>query len=153
MPRNIISIVKPSRCTEVSNLFYFGMTLFHVSVGLSVHHQEFKNLHTATDIFQTDTTDCLVRHCCMFASKQTAVSVWHTSYVCCCMQILELLMVKQTAVSVSHMSVAVCKVLNSWWSSSQQYLFDKCLLLYVNSWTPDGQAVSSFCLTNACCCM
>jgi len=25
---NIISIVKPSRCTSVSNLFYFGMTLY-----------------------------------------------------------------------------------------------------------------------------
>ena len=25
--RNIISIVKPTRCTNVSNLFYFGMTL------------------------------------------------------------------------------------------------------------------------------
>jgi len=26
--RNIISIVKPNRCTIVSNLFYFGMTLY-----------------------------------------------------------------------------------------------------------------------------
>jgi len=26
--RNIISIVKPTRCTNVSNLFYFGMTLY-----------------------------------------------------------------------------------------------------------------------------
>jgi len=25
---NIISIVKPTRCTNVSNLFYFGMTLY-----------------------------------------------------------------------------------------------------------------------------
>ena len=29
--RNIISIVKPTRCTNVSNLFYFGITL-HISV-------------------------------------------------------------------------------------------------------------------------
>jgi len=36
----------------------------HVSDGLSVHHQEFKTVHTATGICQTDT-----------ASKQTAVSV------------------------------------------------------------------------------
>jgi len=27
MHRNIISIVNPTRCTNVSNLFYFGMTL------------------------------------------------------------------------------------------------------------------------------
>jgi len=26
--RNIISVVKPTRCTNVSNLFYFGMTLY-----------------------------------------------------------------------------------------------------------------------------
>jgi len=25
---NIISITKPTRCTNVSNLFYFGMTLY-----------------------------------------------------------------------------------------------------------------------------
>ena len=71
----IISIVKPTRCTTVSNLFYFGMTL-HVSDGLSVHHLEFKTVHTATGISQRDT--------------------------------------------------AVCSL-----ASRQQYLFGKCLLLYV----------------------
>jgi len=55
--RNIISIVKPTRCTNV--LFYFGMTV-HVSDGLSVHHQEFKTVHTETDICQTDTAVCTV---------------------------------------------------------------------------------------------
>jgi len=43
---NIISIVKPTRCTNVSNLYYFGMTLY------------------------------MYRYCCLLASKQTAVSVW-----------------------------------------------------------------------------
>jgi len=37
-----------------------------VSGGLSVHHQEFKTVHTATGICQTDTAVCL---------KHTAVSV------------------------------------------------------------------------------
>ena len=32
------SIVKPTRCNNVSNLFYFGIIL-HVSDSLSVHHQ------------------------------------------------------------------------------------------------------------------
>jgi len=54
-----ISIVNPTRCTSVTNLFYFGMSL-HVSDGLSVHHQEFKTLHTATGICQTDTAVCTV---------------------------------------------------------------------------------------------
>ena len=98
------SIVKPTRCTNVSNLFYFGTTLYmfrtvfpsiirssrlyiqqqafvkqillsacnqclkfilfwndtlHVSGGLSIHHQEFKTVHTATGICQTDTAVCL----------------------------------------------------------------------------------------------
>jgi len=40
----------------------------HVSDGLSVHHQEFKTVHTATGIRETYTGVCLF--------KQTAVSVW-----------------------------------------------------------------------------
>jgi len=50
----------------------------HVSDGLSVHHQVFKTVHTATSICQTDTAVCLLVP-----------------------------------------------------ASSQQYLFDTCLLLYV----------------------
>jgi len=80
---NIISIVKPTRCNNVSNLFYFWNDTLHVSDGISVHHQEFKSVHTATSICQTDTAVCLLL------------------------------------------------------ANRQQYLFDKCLLLYVQSWTPD----------------
>jgi len=75
------SIVKPTRCINVSNLFCWSNTL-HVSDGLSVHHQEFKTVRTATDICQTDTAHCLL-------------------------------------------------------VSRQQYLFDICLLQYVQSLTPD----------------
>ena len=75
------SIVKPTRCINVSNLFYWSNTL-HVSDGLSVHHQELKTVHTAAGICQTDTAVCLL-------------------------------------------------------ASSRQYLFDICLLLYVQSLTPD----------------
>jgi len=32
----------------------------HVSDGLSVHHHEFKTVHTATGICQTDTAVCLL---------------------------------------------------------------------------------------------
>ena len=78
--RNIISTVKPTRGTNVSNLFYFGMTLW-----------------------------CLI---------------------------------------------AVCLL-----ASIQQYLSDKYLLLYVQSWIPDDgrkdrpRHVEWICLTNTCCCM
>jgi len=62
-----ISIVKPTRRTSVSNLFYFGIT-FHVSDGLSVHHQQLKTPHTVTGTCQTNTAVYLL-------SKQTAVFV------------------------------------------------------------------------------
>ena len=32
----------------------------HISEGLSVHHQQFKTVHTATGICQTDTAVCLL---------------------------------------------------------------------------------------------
>jgi len=62
-------------------ILFWNETL-HVSDGLFVHHQEYKTIHTATGICQTDTVLCLL-------------------------------------------------------ASRQQYLFDKCLLLYVQSCTPD----------------
>ena len=65
--------------------FFFWNDTLHVSDGLSVHHQEFKTVHTARSICQTHTAVCLL-------------------------------------------------------ASRQQYVFDKCLLLYVQSWTPyDGR--------------
>ena len=51
----------------------------HVSDGLSVHHQQFKTVHTATGICQTDTAVCLL------ASRQQYLFG-------CCMYSLELLM-------------------------------------------------------------
>ena len=60
----------------------FWNNTLHVSDGPSVHHQEFKTVHTATGIRQTDTAVCLL-------------------------------------------------------ASRQQYLFDICLLLYVQFSTPD----------------
>jgi len=50
----------------------FRNDTLHASDGLSVHHQEFKTVHIAIVICQTDTAVCLLAE----ASKQTAVSVW-----------------------------------------------------------------------------
>jgi len=68
-------------------ILFWNDTL-HVSDGLSVHHQQFKTVHTATGICQTDTAVCLL-----------AGTRWN------------------------------------WYplASRQQYLFDICLLLYVQS--------------------
>jgi len=40
-------------------ILFWNDTL-HVSDGLSVHYQEFKTVHTATGICQTDTAVCLL---------------------------------------------------------------------------------------------
>jgi len=76
--RNIIPIVKPTRCTNVTNLFYFGMTV-HVSDGLSVHHQQLKTVHTA------------IKQILLCACYQADNSISLTN-ACCCMYSLELLM-------------------------------------------------------------
>jgi hypothetical protein len=87
-----IPVVKPTRCTSFSNYLFLHNTL-HVSEGLSVHHQEFRTVHTATGICQTDRAtrewEGISFHLVPF-SKRVTLSVW-------------------------HMPVAVCTVLNSWW--------------------------------------
>jgi len=40
--------------------FPFCSSTLHVSDSLSVHHQESKNVHTASGICQTDSADCLL---------------------------------------------------------------------------------------------
>jgi len=64
---------------ECIKFILFWNDIPHVSDGLPVHHQEFKTLHTATGICQTDTAVCLL------ASRQQYLFG-------CCMYILELLM-------------------------------------------------------------
>ena len=83
MHRNIISIVKPTRYTNVSNLFYFGMTLY-------IFRTLFPSIISSSRLYiQQPNT-----HCCLLASGYPL-------------------------------------------ASRQQCVFDKCLLLCVQSWTPD----------------
>jgi hypothetical protein len=54
---------KTTRCTSFSNLFIsFRINTLHVSDGLSVHHQEFKTVPTATITCLTYTSCCLYGH-------------------------------------------------------------------------------------------
>jgi len=85
-----ISTVKPTRCTNVSNLFYFGMKLYMFrtvfppiisSSRLYIQQQAFVRQILLSACWQADSSICL--------------------------------------------------------TSTQQYLFDICLLLYVQSWTAD----------------
>jgi len=41
-------------------IYLFLNATLHASDGLSVHHQQFKTVHTATGIRQTDTAVCLL---------------------------------------------------------------------------------------------
>ena len=47
----------------VYQIYLLQNDTLHVSDGLSVYHQEFKTVHTATGICQTDTTVCLLASC------------------------------------------------------------------------------------------
>jgi len=78
-------------------ILFWNDTL-HVSDGLSAHLQQFKTVHTATDICQTDTANCLGASSRQYLLDGTP---WN---------------------SISFPL-----------ASNQQYLFDICLLLYVQS--------------------
>ena len=91
---DLISTAKPTRCTNVSNIFiferhstYFGRS-FRPSSG--VQDCTYSNRHLSN------------RYCCLFAS-------WYEVELCLIPTI------KQTAVSLWHMPVAVCTILNYWW--------------------------------------
>jgi len=52
----------------MSQIYFIWSNTLHVSDGLSVHHQEFQIVHTATGVCQTDTAVCLLarRQQCLF---------------------------------------------------------------------------------------
>ena len=115
---------------NVSNLFL--KRNLHVSDGLSVHHREYKTVHTATG--------CLLasghlsnRYCCLLASG-------HLSNRYCCLLASGHLSNRYCCLLASwHLSNRYCCLLASGYplASRQQYLFDKWLLLYVQSCIPD----------------
>ena len=66
---------KTNQMHQCIKFILFWNDTLHVSDGLSVHHQQFKTVHTATGIHETDTAVCLL--------KQTAVSVWQMPVAVC----------------------------------------------------------------------
>jgi len=71
--RNIISIVKPGRRTNVSNLFYFGMTLYVFrtvfpsiirSSRVYIQQQAFVKQIMLSTCKQADSSNCLTNACC-----------------------------------------------------------------------------------------
>jgi hypothetical protein len=69
----LVSIVNQADA-PVSQIYLFWIHTLHVSDGLSVHQQEFKTVHTATGVCQTDTATCY---------WYLAVSVWHIPVAVC----------------------------------------------------------------------
>ena len=91
-------------------------------------HQEFKTVHTATGICQTDTAVCLNIRCSRLNMQQQAY-------------------VKQILLSAWPSGVQDC-------TYSNRNLWNRCCCLFASKQTAiSNQAVSSICLTNACCCM
>jgi len=93
---------------RIKFILFWNDTL-HVSDGLSVHHQEFKNVHTVTGVCQTDTAVCLL-----------AGTRWKEFHL-----ISNLFYFGMTRDGTRSISYPL--------ASRQQYLFNKCLLLYVQS--------------------
>jgi len=71
------SIVKPTRCASVSNLFYFGVTLYMFrtvfpsiirSLGLYTQQQAFVKQILLSACYQADSSICLVAVCTVWNS-------------------------------------------------------------------------------------
>jgi len=78
---------KSNKLQHLLKFILFWNDTLHVSDCLSVRHQEFKTVHTATAICQTDTAVCLLA-----GTRWQADSSVCLTYTCCCMYSLELLM-------------------------------------------------------------
>ena len=55
--------IKTNQMHQCIKFILFWNDTLHVSDGLSVHHQEFKTVHTATGICQIDAAVCLFDKC------------------------------------------------------------------------------------------
>jgi hypothetical protein len=51
---------KTKKMHQFLKFILFCSSTLHVSDGISVHHQESETVHTASDICQTDSADCLL---------------------------------------------------------------------------------------------
>ena len=110
-----IYIVEPTRCTNVSNLFYFGMILYmfhilllHISDNADTCFRYCYHMFQILLLNVSDTATTCIRNCyytfqilllhvsdnadCLLASSQ------QYQYACCCIHSLELLMMDGKAV-------------------------------------------------------
>jgi len=55
--------IKSNQMHHLLKFILFWNNTVHVSDGLSVHHQEFKTVHSATSVCQTGTSVCWLASC------------------------------------------------------------------------------------------
>jgi len=115
-----------------------ALSLWHMSVAVCTTANDERRQQYLFDI-------CLLLYVQML--MMDADSSISLTYACCSMY--NCWWWTQTAVSLWHMPVAVCTTADD--GRGQQYLFDSCLLLYVQLLMMDADI--SICLTYACCCM
>ena len=75
---------KTNKMHQCIKFILFWNDTLHVSDGLSVHHQEFKTVNTATGICQTDTAACLLymfRTVFPFIIRRSRLYVQQQAYV------------------------------------------------------------------------
>ena len=65
-------LVKPTRCTNVSNIFYFGLKLY-------MFRTVFRSIISSSRLY----IQLSNRYCWLLANNQSAVSVWHTPVAVC----------------------------------------------------------------------
>jgi hypothetical protein len=86
---------KTNEMHQFLKFILFSSSTLHVSDGLSVHNQESKTAHTASDICQTHSADCLLARVCARVQVR----------VCICVYVRA----RARACKCVHVCVCVCK--------------------------------------------
>ena len=107
-----ILIIKPTRCTKFSNLFW--NKILHVSDSSSVHHQEFFTVHT--------TMVYAIQVCCVYGEKLVMKRAGSGRSV-----LTLLASCQQTCITYT---IVVCTVKNTWWWTKE--LSETCRDLFQN---------------------
>ena len=107
-----VSIVKPTTCTNVSNLFYFGMTRYMFrTIFASIIRGSRLYIQQQAFVKQILLSVCFGMTLYMFRTVFPSIIRSSRLYI-------------QQQAFVKQILLSACR---------QQYLFDKCLLLYVQS--------------------
>ena len=116
---------KTNQMHQLLNFILFWNNTLHVSDDLSVHHKEFKTVHTATGICQTGTATCLL----VKPTRCTSFSILF-----------------YFGITIYMFWTIFPSIIRSSRLYIQQQVYVKQVLLLL-------QAGSSTCLTYTCCCM